>query len=462
MTSSALMPVSGEGLSSTRQRFAFGSIEGSARNPESLQPLCDDESPGAGKRDKGPIEASRTVVEHRRLSSTTAPRGEGIRMAPVGWTRGCTPRHFEMRSIAALATAFLGVLGCMLAYAQPAEPSAVGDRGYATSSGTSTDQVGEQRAPDVFDGMDRGAADREAAKRGEASAAAADAKPGATATTAGEKFPTPERAVKAMVDALRSGDHKRLEAVFGPTKGIFDTGDAIADKRERDRFLRYYDQKNTLANPDGVMVTLTVGESEWPFPIPIVKHPDGYYFSTAAGAQAIVHRRIGRNELGAISVCNTYLAAQKEYALVGHDGLPAGLYAQTLVSDAGKQNGLYWPAPADGLRSPIGSLLAQATDEGYRRDASGKPTAYHGYFFKTLRSQSSRARSGAKTFVVDGKQVGGFALVAYPAQYAQSGVKTFIINQDGVLYEKNLGEDTVKIAAAMQEYDPDGSWSPGH
>jgi Protein of unknown function (DUF2950) len=396
----------------------------------------------------------------RRIAAsiTTAPQGQGKRMTPFVSTRGPTLRHLEMRSVATVAMAFVGVLGGAFAYAQSAQGSFSGDRGYETSTG----QNGPRASPEAFDGMDRGSADAEAAQRGKASAEAAGAKPTATATTTGEKFKTPEVAVKAMVAALRSDDRKRLEAIFGTTNGILDTGDDIADKRERDRFLKYYDQSNALENTEGVMVTLTVGESAWPFPIPIVKHPDGYYFNTAAGAQQIVHRRIGRNELGAISVCSTYVAAQKEYALVGHDGLPAGLYAQTLVSDAGKQNGLYWPAPADGLRSPIGPLLADAAAEGYRRDASGKPTAYHGYFFKTLGAQSKRARNGAKSFVVDGKQSGGFGLVAYPAEYAQSGVKTFIVNQDGVLYEKNLGKNTAKIASAMQEFDPDGSWSPGH
>ena len=374
-------------------------------------------------------------------------------------------RHFEMRSvrIAALASGLLGVLGCTVVDAQSAGGSTAEDRGYEASSGASTSPVAEQHAPsDVFEGMDRGAADAEAAKRGKASAEAAGANPSATAKTTGEKFPTPEKAVKAMVDALRAGDQKKLEALFGPIKGILTTDDDIADRRERERFLKYYDQKNALANTEGVMVTLTVGDSAWPFPIPIVKHPDGYYFNTAAGAQQIVHRRIGRNELGAISVCNSYLAAQKEYALVGHDGLPEGLYAQTLVSDSGKHNGLYWPVAADGLRSPIGPLLAQAAAEGYKRDSSGKPTAYHGYFFRTLSSQGKGARAGAKEFVVDGKQTGGFGLVAYPAEYAQSGVKTFIVNQDGILYEKNLGEETLAIASAMREFNPDGSWTPGH
>jgi hypothetical protein len=193
--------------------------------------------------------------------------------------------------------------------------------------------------------------------------------------------------------------------------------------------------------------------------VPIVEGKKGYYFNAAAGANEVVFRRIGRNELGAIEVCRGYVAAQQDYALIGHDGQSAGLYAQRLMSDEGKQNGLYWPVRPDALRSPAGPLLAKAAAEGYSAETAGRSTPYHGYLYRMLTAQGRHASGGARSYISsNGKQVGGFALVAYPAEYGRTGVKSFIVNHDGIVYEKDLGKQTAEIAREMREFDPKG-WS---
>jgi hypothetical protein len=193
------------------------------------------------------------------------------------------------------------------------------------------------------------------------------------------------------------------------------------------------------------MATLSVGESGWPFAVPIVHGADGYYFNSAAGVQEIVFRRIGRNEIGAMGVCRGYVSAQREYASVGHDGQPAGLYAQKLTRDKDKHTGLYWPVGVDALRSPSDPQLAAAAAEGYRADTAGRLMPYHGYLYRSLPA--------------DSKQAEGFALLAYPAEYSRGGVKSFIVNQDGVIYEKDLGKRTASIAREMRKFDAKG-WRP--
>jgi hypothetical protein len=267
-------------------------------------------------------------------------------------------------------------------------------------------------------------------------------------------FPTPADAVKNLVAALESGNQDQLMAIFGDEgKDLIDSGDAVQDKNGRANFLKSYKAKHAIIAEDADTRVLQVGPKNWEMPIPIVKKDGKWRFDTAAGKEELVYRRIGDNELGAIATCRGIIAAEIDYAAVGHDGLPAGLYAQKLRSDPGKQNGLYWETKEGELESPAGPFLAQAGDEGYQK---GDP--YHGYYFHGLKAQGPAANGGAKSYIVDGKQTGGVAVIAYPVQYKSSGVMTFIINQDGVVYQQDLGADTVTLAKAMTEFNPDKIW----
>ena len=209
---------------------------------------------------------------------------------------------------------------------------------------------------------------------------------------------------------------------------------------------------------DGIK-TLVIGNEDWPFPVPLVKDKTGWRFDTAAGKEEVLARRIGRNELSVIAICRTYAAAQRTYAEAGQDGKPAGLYAVAFRSDPGKQNGLYWQAAKGAKRSPLGDLVAEAATEGRSLEENRPPAPFHGYLFRILTAQGSKVPGGAKSYVVNGNLSGGFALVAWPAQYDASGIMTFVINQSGVVWQKDLGADTAKIVAAMKAYDPDASWT---
>jgi hypothetical protein len=325
------------------------------------------------------------------------------------------------------------------------------DRGYAPAgaveSGGALSDVADG-ANDISNAAARGRASAGSIVQQEDFGDAARKKP--------ESFGSPEAATRAFIEALRKGDAARLQAIFVDPH-LISSGDEVADRDERARFLRNYDRHHLLSGVEEGMVSLHVGEGEWPFAVPIVKGDDGYYFNSVAGARAVIFRRIGRNELRAIGVCKGYVAAQKEYALTGHDGQPPGVYAGKLMSDEGKRNGLYWPADTDGLRSPAGPALAAAEAEGYSTETAGKSTPYRGYFYQLLAGQSRNARDGARTYVdTAGRKVGGFALIAYPAEYGRSGVKSFIVNQDAIVYEKDLGPQTAEIARAMREFDPKG------
>jgi hypothetical protein len=349
-----------------------------------------------------------------------------------------------------------------LALAQNTSRVNDGDRGYsAEGGGLASDGAESNDSSDAFTGIERGgAAEAAAARRGRASAQSAGLKPTVKRRKRPETFASPEAAVQALIGALRAGNRARLESIFAAQRELISSGDEVADLALMKRFLREYDRKHSLDGAEAGMVTLTVGESAWPFAVPIVKGDGGYYFSAAAGASEVVFRRIGHNELAAIAVCRGYVAAQEDYALVGHDGHPAGLYAQKLMSDEGKQNGLFWPVRADALRSPAGPLLAAAAAEGYSADTAGRSIPYHGYLYRTLTAQGPHARGGTKNYISsDGKQVGGYALVAYPAEYGRSGVKSFIVNQDGIVYEKDLGKRSADIARGMRDFDPK-DWSP--
>jgi hypothetical protein len=224
-------------------------------------------------------------------------------------------------------------------------------------------------------------------------------------------------------------------------------------------FVKAYKTKHTIVKQNEQTRILQIGPNDWEMPIPIISDGGKWRFDTAAGKQELLYRRIGHNELGAIAACRGYIDAQKDYAAVGHDGLPAGVYAQKLMSNAGKQDGLYWETQDGEPASPAGPLLAEASSEGYGAGAqAGKTEPYHGYFYHILKAQGAAARDGAKSYLADSKLSGGVGFVAFPSEYKVSGVMTFIINQNGVVYQKDLGEKTAAIARAMTEYNPDRSW----
>lgn len=274
-------------------------------------------------------------------------------------------------------------------------------------------------------------------------------------------FATPEEAGSAVQTAAKSGVPNALMTIFGPeSKEITSSGDAVQDKNAISAFVAAYEVMHRWrAMADGTQ-TLVVGADNFPFPIPLRRNEKGqWFFDTVVGKEEILNRRIGRNELAVIDVCEAIAAAQAEYFLQLHDGATTKQYALKFISDPGKHNGLYWD-PAQGQpESPLGPLVAFATAEGY----SAKPDAhapFHGYYFQVLKGQGAHASGGAKDYVVDGKMLHGFAFVAYPAQYGNSGVMTFIINQDGVLLQKDLGVTTTETVTKMTEFDPDDGWSP--
>ncbi len=273
-------------------------------------------------------------------------------------------------------------------------------------------------------------------------------------------FRSPEDAVKAFVDVIKADDLKELLKIFGPgSKEIFFTGDEAADKAGRDRFAKSYEAMNKLVREGDKRVILHVGDDDWSFPIPIVQKGENWFFDTETGRHEILQRRIGRNELNTIRVCLAYVDAQREYARTDWDGNGLLEYARTFASKKGGKDGLYWEAKEGEGQSPVGPLVARAVEEGVRRGQAGsKPIPYHGYYFKILEAQGKHGPGGAYNYVVKGKMIGGFALVAYPANYGLSGIMTFVVNHDGVVYQKNLGERTGKIARGMKQYDPDKTW----
>jgi hypothetical protein len=273
-------------------------------------------------------------------------------------------------------------------------------------------------------------------------------------------FKSPGEAVKALSDAVKGNDEKGLLTIFGPAgKELISSGDEVADQAGRGRFVKAYEEMNKLVNENDDKIILHVGSEDWPFPIPLVKKDEYWFFDTMAGKEEILNRRIGRNELNTIQVCLAYVDAQREYVLKDRDGDRLLEYAQKFISSKGKKNGLYWEMKEGEKLSPLGPLVAKAATEGYiGRKPVGKHTPYHGYYYKILKAQGKNAPGGEYDYMVKDKMIGGFALVAYPAEYSNSGVMTFIVNHDGVVYEKDLGKDTEKIAAAMKKFDPDKTW----
>jgi hypothetical protein len=277
-----------------------------------------------------------------------------------------------------------------------------------------------------------------------------------------KSFSSAEEAVKATVAAARRGDAKKLAVIFGPgSQELMSSGDPVADKQRRGEFLKAYDEKNRLVS-EGENTILVVANNDWPFPIPLVKRGSGWVFDTTKGKAEILNRRIGRNELDAIQVVLAYVDAQREYAMKDRDGDGLLEYARRFRSEPGKTNGLYWEAKSGEEQSPLGSLFAQAQKTGYRAKANlaGQSAApYHGYFYKIVEGQGKNAPGGAYSYLVNDNMIGGFALVAYPAQYGNSGVMTFIVNHDGKVFQKDFGKDTGSLAQKTKEYNPDKTWS---
>jgi hypothetical protein len=279
------------------------------------------------------------------------------------------------------------------------------------------------------------------------------------ATAQQKSFASAAEAVKAAVAAAKSNDDKELLAIFGAqAKELISSGDPVADKQRRAEFLKAYDEKNSLVT-EGDNTILVIGNNAWPFPIPLVKKGESWVFDTAKGKEEILNRRIGENELYTIQVLLAIVDAQREYAIKDRDGDGLNEYAQKMLSDPGKKNGLYWEAKPGEEQSPIGPLAARAMKEGYKGAQGGGPAPFHGYYYKILTAQGSNAPGGAYSYLVKGKMIGGFGVVAYPATYGNSGVVTFIVNHDGVAYQKNLGSNTTQAAQAMTKFDPDKSWT---
>jgi hypothetical protein len=266
--------------------------------------------------------------------------------------------------------------------------------------------------------------------------------------------------VKTLISVATRENVDELLTIFGPEgKALVDNSDPSSARRGRQVFTAAAAERWTLVDRAGGGKTLVIGNEDWPFPVPLVQDAQGWRFDAAAGREEVITRRIGRNELAAIEICQTYVLAQRRYASTGHDGKRPGLYAAVFRSDPGKQNGLYWPARAGAPRSPIGDLLASAADVQRQRPDAGTPAPFHGYLFKILTEQGPAAPGGAKSYLRNGELADGFALVAWPAEYDSTGIMTFIVGADGVVREKDLGPETQAAAAAMTAYDPDASWT---
>jgi hypothetical protein len=275
------------------------------------------------------------------------------------------------------------------------------------------------------------------------------------------EYATPEQAVGALIAALRTDNQRDLLRILGPDgKDLVSSGDALADRAARLRLLHAYDTAHQVQTEGADHAELVVGAENWPWPIPVVKQGARWHFDTEAGAQKIIDRRIGRNELNVIEVCRAYVEAQREYASKDRMGDGLKEYATKFASSAGKHDGLYWEAAANEEQSPLGPLVAQARAEGY---ASGKDEVYkvpyHGYYFRILTRQGTHHPGGAKNYIVNGHMTGGFGLLAFPAKWGDSGIMTFMVDHHGVVFQKNLGPDTAKLAARITKFDPDSSWT---
>ena len=274
-----------------------------------------------------------------------------------------------------------------------------------------------------------------------------------------QNFETPEAAVQALVEAAQSDGNRALLKVLGKSaEPIVDSGDAVADKNSRAGFLEAYKTANSLDKSVPDSITLEVGEDKWPFPIPIVSEGGKWHFDSPTGVDELINRRVGANELDTIQSCLAYADAQREYYMRNPENSPLLHYAGRLISSEGKKDGLYWPAGENEDQSPIGEGFAQARAEGYATEGTMKGVPFHGYIYRLLTKQGANAPGGAYDYVVNDQLLGGFAAVAFPAEYGNSGVMTFLVSHDGVVYSKDLGPETAKLALAMDTFDPGADW----
>jgi hypothetical protein len=274
--------------------------------------------------------------------------------------------------------------------------------------------------------------------------------------TAQKSFASPEEAFKSLVQAARSSDTTELGAILGPdSQDIVSSGDPVADKSGRKRLISLYDEKILIEGAETGWAVVSLGNEDFPFPIPLVKEGDVWRFDTEAGKEELLNRRIGRNELAVIEVLRAYVDAQREYAATDWDGDGAMAFAQQVRSTPGNKDGLYWPAKDGEQESPLGPLAAEAAQEGYTKEN----TALYGYRYRILKAQGKDAAGGDFDYLVNGRMILGFAMVAYPVQYGASGIMTFIVNHNGIVFQKDLGENSEGIAAAMEIFNPDAGWS---
>jgi len=275
-----------------------------------------------------------------------------------------------------------------------------------------------------------------------------------------ETFGSPEQAVAALIAAARPNDAPELIRIFGPAgRELVSSGDGVADRDARARFVARYAAQSQILRDSANKATLVVGAEEWPFPIPLMRERGLWHFDSAAGAQEILDRRIGRNELNAMEVCRNYVRAQREYAADLEAEKLAAEYAQKIVSSPDRHDGLYWPTGPGEKLSPIGPQMAHARAEGYgTTESGGPPKPYHGYYYRIMMRQGPSAPGGARDYLAGGHMTGGFALIAFPAKYGNSGVMTFSVNQAGIVFQKDLGPDTASIAGAVTAFDPDRTW----
>jgi hypothetical protein len=280
----------------------------------------------------------------------------------------------------------------------------------------------------------------------------------AAAEPAQRTFATPDEAVAALVAAVKADKIKELREVLGNAGGALSSGDKVADRAAADAFVREYDAKHSVT-VDGNKATLVIGKDDFPFAFPLVKVGDKWRFDTAAGIDELNARRIGANELNTINVLQAIVDAQRDYASEDRDGDGVVSYARKIISTPGKRDGLYWKTKPGEPPSPLGELIAQASGEGYGKDNSKGPKAYQGYYYRALKGQAKSDDTPAFDYVVHGRAIGGFAVVAYPAKYGSSGIMTFIVNQDGTIYESDLGPSTASRAGAMTKFDPGKGWT---
>jgi hypothetical protein len=279
------------------------------------------------------------------------------------------------------------------------------------------------------------------------------------AAAGGQVFASPELAADALAAAWHSGRSAEVLKIFGPAGDkLVRSGDPVAEKLAREKLAAAYDKQHRIDSESSSKAVLVLGDDAWPYPIPLVKRGAGWQFDVKAGAEEILNRRIGRNELNAIKVCHAYVEAQHDYAAKERQVSGLHEYAQKVASSEGKHDGLYWRAAAGEEESPLGQLVADAEAQGYGKASAEGRAPFHGYYYRILTKQGEQVPGGVRDYIVDGHMTGGFALVAYPARYGDSGVMTFVVNQEGIIYEKNLGPDTKTIAGRITVYHPDNSW----